>query len=151
MPQLDPALWIYLTLAVTFLGRKKQEREGKANIPWKVSLYKEFWTYRSTFSLYSTKLGNRKCNTWFLCYSCLHAVQSDYILTLIFLFLVHAFLHRNCVKHQCYNNECYTLWVVKLQLSQTPTVNGYDLTFGCFFFFSFSCKLSHLANSLFWK
>lgn len=27
--------------------------------------------------------------------------------------------------------------MVKLQLSQTPTVNGFDLTFGCFFLFFF--------------
>lgn len=31
----------------------------------------------------------------------------------------------------------HTLWVVKVQLLQTPTVKSYDLTFGCFFFLFF--------------
>lgn len=142
---------LYLTLAVTFLGRIEKE---KLIFPWKVSLYKEFCTYRSIFGFCSMKPGNRKCKAWFLCCSCLHAVQSDYILTLTFfypfLFLVHAFLHRSSAKLWS-AITMRILWVVKLQLSQTPPVNGYDLTCGFFFFFTLSSKLSHLANSLFWK
>lgn len=139
---------LYLTLAVTFMGRKKQGREGKTNIPLKISLHKEFWMYRSTFGLYSMAPGNRKCNACFLCQSCLHTVQSDYTLT--FFFSVHAFLHRNTVKLLS-ATTMHILWVVKWQLSQIPIVNGYDLTFACFSFFTFSSKLSHLANSPFWK
>lgn len=140
-----------LNLGSHFPGEEKSKWEKEELIcPWKFSLYKEFWMYRSTFSLYSMMQGNRKCNVWFLCCSCLHAVQSVYILTLTFLLLVHAFLHRNSVKLLS-AITMHTLWVVKLHLSQTPTVHGYDLTFGCFLFFTFSSKLSHLANSLFWK